>query len=170
MKGRREVTAQRLPPRLKRNGVQVAAQAPDQGHVQRPFVRQLIDIHAFGRDEDSAWLEQVAVDFHLVRGQYQKEIGLAGRHHGAEDRRAKAHVAADGAAALAHAVNFTFFDHQAGLKDGVHEDVGSSEDTLATEAGDDDIGDHLVTCCRSIHRKFELQSGVGFSVRVFSSP
>ena len=49
----------------------------------------------------------------------------------AVDVAAEAHIGADGAAALTHAVDFGFFDIEAGAKGDIREDVGGLDDALA---------------------------------------
>ena len=88
--------------------------------------------------------QPAAIAFHLVFGQDDEEVGLAGGHHGAQDPRAETHVAGDRAAALAHAVDFGLLHVQAGEEGGLGQDVRRFEHPLAAQAGDDDIGNALV--------------------------
>ena len=88
-----------------------------------------------------------AMALHLVFGQHDEEVGLAGRHHGAEHPRAETHVAGDRSAALAHAVDFGLLHVQAGEEGGLGQDIRRLEHALPAQTGDDDIGDVVVHCC-----------------------
>ena len=99
---------------------------------------------------------------HLVFGQHDEEIGLARGHHGAEDARAEADVAADRSAPLAHAVHVGLLHVPAGGEGGFREDVGGLEHALPAQPGDDDIDDtvrhvrfaHTAGSCRQPTGRF----------------
>ena len=62
----------------------------------------------------------------------EQKIGLARRHHRAENALAKSDIARDGPPPLAHAFDFAFLHIQTGAQGDVGENVSAFEDTLAT--------------------------------------
>src|SRR5208283_50935 len=94
-----------------------------------------------GVDEYAAGGEHGTIDFDLGRVQDDQEIGLAGRDHGAENARAEANVAGDGAAALAHAVNFAFLNIDASEERDSCNDVRRFQHALTAQASCDDVSD-----------------------------
>ena len=148
-------------PRLDR---QPAAQRAEQGHVDAAATGQPIGGDQLRRQQGSAGPQHAAVRFHLVFGQHDEEIGLGRSHHGAEDPRAKADVAADRSAPLAHAMDVGLLHVPAGGESGLRENVGSLEHSLTAQSGDDDIDD---TLRHGLHNISPPPSGKGPGVRAW---
>ena len=99
---------------------------PSSATLRLFLLRSLLSSICDGLDEDAALAQNGCIHRHLVGRRGHQKIGLALRHHGAEDLRAEAHVAGDRAAALAHAVQFAFLHVQAGVEGDVGHDVGGT--------------------------------------------
>ena len=82
-----------------------------------------------------------AVDLDLVGRHHDEVVGLAGRDHWAEHFAAKPDIAADRAAALAHAMQLALLHIEPAPKGNVRDNAGRLEHALAAETGDDDVGD-----------------------------
>ena len=87
-------------------------------------------------NQDAALAQRRCIHRDLVRRDDHQKIRLALRHHGAEDALAKAHIAGDRAAALAHPMQLALLHVQAGAEGNVGQDVGGLQHALPAQSGD----------------------------------
>src|SRR5208337_5065450 len=80
-----------------------------------------------------------AIHGNLVRLDRYQKVRFARRNHGAENLAPEAHIAGDGAAALAHSMELALFHVEARVQRHIGHDVGSREHALTAQTGDDDI-------------------------------
>src|ERR1017187_3175285 len=143
----RQVGADCLQPFLLVNR-QVPAPIAEHGNVEAFLRGQLLLVDHRRRNEHTTVAKLMAIHGDLIGVHHDEKVGLARRHHGTQHAGTEPHITGNRATTLAHAVKFTLLDLETGPDRSLGDDVGSLDDALATETGNDDIGDvaaHLTT-------------------------